>query len=334
MAFATTAQLPKNSLRRKSNLGKRIMRNWQLYLFILPALVYFIVFHYVPMYGVQIAFKDFVAKKGIMGSPWVGFEHFATFFHMEDVNSWATFVEALKEFFLSTSWTVILNTLLLAGYTLLAGFPIPVILALLLNEVKCVPYKKLVQNVTYAPNFISMVVMVGMINLFFANSGIVNSLLGFLGVPPTNFLMNAGAFRHLYVWTGVWQSTGWSSIIYFAALSSVDPQLHEAATIDGASRLQRLIHINIPTILPTMAIMLIMQVGTIMNVGFEKIYLMQNASNMGVSEVIATYVYKLGIQQAQISFSAAIGLFNNVVNLILLLIVNKVSKKVSDTGLW
>ncbi|MEG2858198.1 MAG: ABC transporter permease subunit, partial [Clostridia bacterium] len=242
MASATTAKLPKNSL-RKMSFGKQMVKNWQLYVFLAPALIYFIIFHYIPMYGVQIAFKDFIAKLGIDGSPWVGFKHFATFFHMENVTDWSSFVQSLSVFFNRTSWNIVKNTLLLSGYTLLAGFPVPVLLALMLNEVKSIRYKKIVQNVTYAPNFIAMVVMVSMITMFFSNSGIINVLLGFLGIPPTNYLMDEGTFRHLYVWTGVWQSMGWSSIIYFAALSAVDPQLHEAATIDGASKLQRLIHI-------------------------------------------------------------------------------------------
>lgn len=335
MATATNAVLPKNSLRKKNSLGRQIMKNWQLYVFILPALVYFIVFHYVPMYGVQIAFRDFNGAQGITGSPWVGLKHFATFFNLTGVSSFGEFTTAMGSFFNTTAWTVVKNTVIISMYMLIASFPVPILLALMLNEVKSTRYKKLVQNVTYAPNFISTVVMVGMINLFFADSGVINSLLGLLGIAKTSFLMNAGLFRHLYVWTGVWQGMGFASVIYFAALSSVDPQLHEAATIDGATRLQRLVHINVPTIMPTMIIMLIMQVGSIMNIGFEKIYLMQNAINMEVSQVISTYVYQLGLgQNPMFSYSAAVGLLNNVINLILLLAVNKISAKLSETSLW
>lgn len=339
MATATNSSaLPKNSLRKKSTLGKRIMRNWQLYIFILPAFLYFLIFHYVPMYGVQIAFKDFSPALGITGSPWAGMKHFIRFFNLTGVESFSDIGPALVGFLQTTPWKIIKNTVILSAYTLLVSFPIPVLLALMLNEVRSNRYKKLVQNITYAPNFISTVVMVGMINLFFADSGIINALLGKIGIESVSFLMNAGAFRHLYVWTGVWQGAGYASVIYFAALAGVDPQLHEAATIDGATRLQRIIHINIPAILPTVVIMLIMQVGTIMNISFEKIYLMQNSINLDVSQVISTYVYQIGLgvggKAPMYSYAAAIGLLNNVINLILLLIVNKVSAKLTETSLW
>ncbi len=300
----------------KNGTVKKIIRNWQLYLFILPALVYFLIFCYGPMYGIQIAFKDFIATKGIWGSPWVGFKHFRNFFGIHSFK------------------IIIKNTLSLSIYALLAGFPMPIILALLLNEVKSNKFKKLVQNVTYAPHFISTVVMVGMIILFLSPNGIVNKFLGLWGLEPILFLTKAHYFSHIYVWTGIWQNVGWSSIIYLAALAGIDPELHEAAIVDGATRMQRILHINIPGILPTMVILLILNAGGIMNVGFEKVFLMQNPLNLEVSEVISTYVYKVGLLDAKYSFSAAVGLFNTVINLILLITVNKIAKSVSDTYLW
>ena len=300
---------------RTSNWNK-VMRNWQLYVLILPALLYFILFNYVPMYGVQIAFKDFIANKGIWGSPWAGLKHFRNFFQTY------------------SSRRVIGNTLSLSLYSLAAGFPMPILLALMLNEVKNTHFKKLVQNVTYAPHFISTVVMVGILLIFFSPTGIVNQLGKLIGVKPTMFLGKDYLFRHLYVWTNVWQSMGWGSIIYLAALSGIDPQLSEAAIVDGASRFQRIWHINLPGILPTIIIMLILNVGSVMNVGFEKAFLMQNTLNLKYSEIISTYVYKTGLVNANYSFSAAVDLFNTVINLILLVIVNKISKTVSDVYLW
>lgn len=295
---------------------KGIKKNWQLYIFILPAFLYFIIFAYGPMYGVQIAFKDFVATKGIWGSQWIGFKHFKDFFGTH------LFGVTLK------------NTLSISIYTLIAGFPAPILLALLLNEVKNNKFKKLVQNVTYAPHFISTVVMVGMIIMFLSPDGIVNKLLTGVGLPPNLFLTKSYLFDDIFVWSGVWQNMGWGSIIYLASLAGIDPQLHEAATVDGATRLQRIMHINIPGIFPTMVIMLILNVGGIMNLGFEKVYLMQNPLNLDTSEVISTYVYKMGLQNAKYSFSAAIGLFNNVINLVLMLTVNKIAKTLSNTHLW
>ncbi|WMT43368.1 ABC transporter permease subunit [Paenibacillus sp. D2_2] len=295
-----------------------VRRNKALYLFILPAFLYFFIFAYVPMYGVQIAFKDFIATKGFGGSPWADplFKHFITFF------SSVRFSEIF--------W----NTIRISFYYLLVSFPAPIILALMINEVRNTRFKKLVQNVTYMPYFISMVVLVGMIDLFFSNSGLVNQLTGLFGMEPVLFLQKEALFDHMYVWSGVWQTTGYGSIIYFAALAGVSPELHEAATIDGASRLQRIIHINLPAIMPTIIIMLIISVGGIMNLSFEKVLLMQKDINIGSSEVISTYVYKLGIQKAQYSLSSAVGLFNNIINLILLIMVNKISRKVGETSLW
>jgi len=295
-----------------------VKRNKALYLFILPAFLYFLIFCYVPIYGVQIAFKDFVATKGFTGSPWATpvWKHFATFF------SSVYFREILR------------NTVTLSLYYIIASFPAAVILALLINEVKNTKFKKLVQNITYMPYFISTVVLVGMINLFFARSGLVNNIAALFGAEPQVFLQKDSLFNDLYVWSGVWQTTGYNSVIFIAALAGVSPTLHEAATIDGATRFQRILHVNIPAIMPTIVTMLIMTLGGIMNLSFEKVLLMQNDTNLMVSEVISTYVYKLGIQKAQFSLSTAVGLFNNVINLVMLIIVNKISRKISETSLW
>lgn len=303
------------NMEKRKNL-KKISKNWQLYILLLPAFLYFIIFHYIPMYGVQIAFKDFIATKGILGSPWVGLKHFRNFF--------STY----------SSRIVIKNTISISLYSLLAGFPIPIILALLLNEVKNTKFKKAVQNVTYAPHFISTVVMVGMILIFLSPNGIINKLRELVGLDSVAYLTKDYLFDEIYVWSGVWQGMGWGSIIYLAALSGIDPQLHEAAIVDGASRVQRIWHINLPGILPTIIIMLIMNMGNIMNIGFEKIYLMQNPFNLEYSEVISTYVYKVGLLDAKYSFSAAVNLFNTIINLALLITVNKISKRVSDVYLW
>lgn len=308
---------------RRTASGKNVnlilmKRNKVLYLFILPAFLYFLIFAYVPMYGVQIAFKDFVANQGFTGSAWANpiFKHFITFF--SSVNF----------------WQILGNTLKLSFYYLAISFPMPILLALMINEVKNTRFKKAVQNITYMPYFVSTVVLVGMVNLFFGYSGLANNIGAIFGAEPQLFLMKDSLFNDLYVWSGVWQSTGYGAVIYIAALAGVSPDLHEAATIDGANRLQRIIHINLPAIMPTVIIMLIMAVGGIMNLSFEKVLLMQTDSNTAVSEVISTYVYKLGIQKAQYSLSAAVGLFNNIINLVLLTIVNRVSRKVSETSLW
>lgn len=312
-----------NLVGKKTSTGKRkswilIKRNKVLYLFILPAFLYFLIFAYLPMYGVQIAFKDFVANLGFGGSPWADpiFKHFITFFSSVNFKN------------------ILLNTLSISFYYLLASFPMPIILALLINEVKNTKFKKAVQNITYMPYFISTVVLVGMLQLIFARTGLVNNIAGLFGAEPTMFLMKDSVFNDMYVWSGVWQATGYGAVIYIAALAGVSPELHEAATIDGATRIQRIIHINLPAIMPTIVIMLIMGVGSIMNLSFEKILLMQTDSNLLVSEVISTYVYKLGIQKAQFSLSSAVGLFNNIINLTLLVLVNKVSRKISETSLW
>lgn len=300
----------------KQSLAARIWKYRQFYLLLIPALVYVLIFNYGPMYGIQIAFKNYKGALGIQDSPWVGLKHFKDFFS--------------GYYF----WTLLKNTLSLSVYNLVVGFPIPIIVALILNETGP-KLKKSAQTILYAPHFISMVVLCGMIvTVFSKESGVVNTILEALGMERVYFMGEPGAFRHLYVWSGVWQQMGWNAIIYIAALSSVDPSLHEAASIDGATRMQRIIHINIPTIMPTIIITLIMAVGNIASVGYEKAYLLQTNLNVEVSEIISTYVYKRGIVNASYSFSTAVGLFNNLINITMLCIANTVSRKVSETSLF
>jgi len=315
----TLTSASKISPRLKSRIAvrKRIKKNYEMYLFLLPAVIWYVLFQYGPMYGVQIAFRDFNGSFGIWGSPWVGFKHFRNFFS--------------SYYF----WPLLRNTLLLSLYSLVAGFPIPILLALMLNELKNYKYRKLVQTVTYAPHFISTVVMVGMIIIVLSpRYGIVNTAMRALGMETKYFMTDPGMFRHIYVWSGIWQRAGWGSIIYLAALSAVDPEQHEAAIIDGAGRLQRIWYINIPVLLPTMTILLILNLGSVMNVGFEKVLLMQNDLIMDTADVISTYVYRRGLLRAEFSFASAIGMFNNVVNFTLLIIVNGITRKISETSLF
>lgn len=304
--------------KKKSSTWKLIKRNWLLYVFLLPALVNVILFCYWPMYGLQIAFKDYTFAKGFSGSEWVGLKWFIRF-----VNT-------------PRFWLIVKNTLTISIYAFIVGFPFPIILALILNNVRNAKWKKFAQTITYMPYFISTVVMVGMISIFFSpRSGIVNTLLSYLGGSGNIYFMGKGSyFSHMYVWTTLWQSMGWGSIIYVAALANVDQSLHEAAMIDGANKFKRIMHIDLPSIMPTMTIMLIMSCGNILKVGYEKVFLMQNDLNIMQSEVVSTYVYKLGLQQQQYSYSTAIGLFNNVVNFVLLIVANKVVKKLDGTSLW
>ncbi len=297
-------------------IARAIYRNKAYYLMLLPALVYVAIFAYAPMYGLQIAFKDFKGSLGIAGSKWVGFKHFESFFN--------------GYYF----WRLMRNTFLISIYSLLFGFPVPIILALMLNEIKG-GAKNVVQTVLYAPHFISTVVLIGIMKTFFSPSiGVVNNMIAKFGGERIYFESLLGFFRSAYVGSGIWQNMGWDAVIYLAALSAVDVQLHEAAIIDGASRLQRVWYINVPTILPTVMIMLIMSVGNLASVGYEKVYLMQNDLNLEVSEVISTYVYKRGLLKAQYSFSTAVGIFNNLINVALLLIANFISGKLSGTSLF
>ncbi|WP_373460441.1 ABC transporter permease [Paenibacillus sp. V4I7] len=306
------------STRKKSSATvRRIKKNWDLYLLILPVMAFFIIFEYVPMYGVQIAFKDFIATKGITGSPWVGFKHFERFFE--------------SYYF----WRLLKNTLGIGVYQLLIGFPVPIALALLINELRSKRISRFVQTVTYAPHFLSTVVMVGMIFIFLSpQTGIVNGLITWFRGTPIDFMTEPAWFKSIYVGSGVWQQMGWSSIIYLAALTGIDPQLHEAARVDGASRWQRIWHVNLPGIIPTIIILLILNMGSLLSVGFEKVYLMQNSLNMSSSDIISTHVYHKGIIDGQYSYSAAVGLFNSIVNFTLLVIVNRMARKVNGTSLW
>ena len=305
------------SYTRKRSPIQRILSCWQLYLCLLPAFIYIFIFCYVPMYGLQISFKDFIPGLGITGSPWVGAKHFIVFIK-------------------SIQFPILVrNTVLISIYSLLYGFPVPIILALMLHEVKNLIFKKLVQNATYIPYFISIVVMVAMIiNFTSPTIGIINKLIVLFGGSPVDFMGKSSAFRTLYVSSGIWQSMGWNSIIYFAALAGVDPQLYEAAQIDGANRLQKIWHINLPGIAPTVIMLFILNCGQLLNVGFEKVFLMQNSLNLDVSEVISTYIYKVGLLNAKFSYTSAIGLFNTVINFSMLLIVNSLSKRFSDTNLF
>lgn len=313
------SRLPDKSVKVKPKGGvlSELLRCWQLYVLVAPTIVYLFIFNYIPMYGMQIAFRDFVANKGIWSSSWVGMKHFLYFFSSPQFS------------------LLIRNTVKLSLYSLLWSFPIPILLALMLNEVRKLWFKKLIQNLTYIPYFISVVVLVSMINLFLAQSdGLINQFISVIGGQPMDFLGKERYFRTIYVASGIWQGTGWSSIIYLAALSNVDIQLHEAAQIDGATRLQRVWHINVPCILPTAIILFILSSGHIMTIGYEKVYLLQNSLNTAISEVISTYVYKTGLLNVKYSYTAAIGLFNNVVNVIILLTVNKLSQKLSDISLF
>lgn len=303
----------------KRSLKEKVFRNWQVYIFLLPPVVYLFIFNYVPMYGILIAFKDFRPRLGILGSEWVGFRYFIRFF------TFNSFGQILR------------NTIVLSVYQLVAGFPLPVILALALNSCENRRFKKIVQTVTYAPHFISVVVIVGMINIFFSPTmGIVANILRILKInnQPIMILSDSKAFPHLYVWSGIWASIGWSSIIYLGALSGVDPALHESARVDGANKFQRIVYIDFPVIVPTIIILLILDCGKIMNVGFEKTFLMQKAMNISTSEVIATYVYKIGIREGQYSLATAVGIFNSGINFLMLILVNKIARRFSENSLW
>jgi putative aldouronate transport system permease protein len=294
---------------------KHFIRDWRLHVFMILPLLYLLVFHYYPMFGVQIAFKDFVASKGIWGSRWIGFKHFKTFF-------------ASYQF-----GRVVKNTLALSFYLILAGFPLPVFFALILNTVRNQRFKKIVQTVTYIPHFISTVVLVGMMSTFFSPiSGVYGYFSQLMGKGYPEVLVGiGGTFRHFYVWSDIWQGLGWGTIIYVAALSAVNPELYEAAEIDGTSRWQRIVHIDFPSILPTAAILLILRFGSIMTIGFEKVLLMQTSLNLQTSEIISTYVYKVGLQSGgNFSYAAAIGLFNSLINCTVLLSVNRAARKMSD----
>lgn len=298
------------------SLRLRMWKSRYYYLMLLPAVAYVLIFCYAPLGGLQIAFKNYKVSLGMWGSKWIGFRNFT-------------------DFFTSYSFPQLMeNTFVLSFYQLLIGFPIPIIIALILNELKG-KFKKTTQTILYAPHFISTVVLIGVMTTMFSPSqGVVNTLLEAIGMERTYFMGEPQYFRHLYVWSGVWQGMGWSAIVYLAALAGVDPALHEAADIDGATRMQKILHINLPSIMPTITIMLILRMGQIASIGYEKVYLMQNNLNVSTAEVISTYVYKRGIINNNYSFSTAMDLFNNVINVTMLLTANKISKKVSGSGLF
>lgn len=301
---------------RRSRLKKRLKSSIPLYLFMLPSMLYLITFAYIPMYGITLAFKKYSLRYGIMGSDWIGLKNFQRFFGSSQ------FENILKN-------TIEINVLSLIT------FPIPIILALLLNYCIYKRFKKMVQMVTYIPHFISVVVLCSMITLFLSvNSGVVNHAITSLGREPINFLLIPKAFKYIFVGSGIWQNVGWSSIIYIAALTAVSPDLHEAAIIDGASKLQRIRHVDLPGIAPTVIILFIMRIGRLMELGFQKVYLLQNGGNLMASEVISTYVYKVGLIQSNYSYSTAIELFNTVINILLLISANTIAKKLAKTSLF
>ncbi|WP_102410187.1 ABC transporter permease subunit [Beduinella massiliensis] len=298
-------------------LRRSAHKYWDLYLLLIPVLVYFIVFKYLPMYGLQISFRNYQPRKGFLGSEWVGLKHFARFF-----SSYNCF-------------QIIGNTVILSLLNLLFCFPLPILLALLLNEMRNGAYKKVVQTATYAPHFLSTVVVVGMLTAFCSPStGIVNTILRAFGRQPIYFMAKGEWFRPLYIISEVWTSMGWDSIIFLSALAGVDVQMYEAARIDGASRVKQLLYITLPSIVPTIAVMLILNCGRVMNIGFEKVFLMQTDLNLSVSEVISTFVYRQGIADTQTSYATAVGLMNSGVNFLLVILVNEISKRVSEVGLW
>ncbi len=299
-------------------LRKGIQHNWRLYILMLPALLWLVVFAYYPMYGLLIAFKDFKAVAGILGSPWADpvWKHFADFFST------------------SVARMVISNTLVLSLLTILISFPVPIIFALLLNQVKGKGTRKFIQTVSYAPYFISNVVVVSIMNVICAPGGFVNTIIKSLTGHPLLLMSSAEYFRTMYIVSNIWQTMGFSAIVYIAALAGINPDYYEAAIMDGAGKFKRILYIDIPLIMPTVIVMLILAVGNVMTVGYEKVYLMQAGTNTQVSEIISTYVYKVGLQNAQYSFATAVGLFNSVVNFVILVIANKIARKMADISIF
>jgi len=295
---------------------KSLNRDKLLWVMLLPGLIWYAVFLYAPMYGLVIAFKDFSPFKGILASKWVGLRWFNQFYN--------------SQFF----WQLIRNTLLLNIYNLIFGFPLPIVLAVMVTEVRNKYYKKITQTITYLPYFISQVIAVGILVNLFNMSGVVNQAVRFFGGEPINFMARPEWFRTLYVGSGIWQYTGWNSIIFIAALTGVDPELYEAAVVDGASKIKQIVHISIPTILPTIIIMLILNLGRILSVGYEKIIIMYNPMTYETADVINSYVYRRGIASGEFSFGTAVGLFQSVVNCIFIFIANYTSRKISDISLW
>ena len=300
--------------------GRKVRKDWlrnrSLYLLMLPVIIFYVLFHYKPMYGALIAFKDYSPALGFADSPWVGLDNFVRFFD--------------GIYF----WRLLRNTVLLSFYNILFGFPAPIILALLLNEVKNEKFKRLTQTITYLPHFISMIVVAGMITNFCMTTGLFNDIIEFFGGEASPLLQNPKYYRTIYVASSIWQQVGWGSIIYLSALSGVDSQLYEAAAIDGAGKWKQLLHVTLPGITPTIVIMLIMQVGRAMSMGHEKTILLYNSATYETADIISSYVYRIGLLEQDWSYPTAIGLFNSVINLVLIILANRVSKKLTETSLW
>lgn len=295
----------------------KLRGNYDLVWFCLPGIINVLIFHYLPLYGVQIAFRNFKPKRGIWGSEWVGLANIERFFRSPN------------------SLNIIMNTLILSLYSLAAGFPVAILLALMLNSFRHKRYRRVIQAVTYAPHFISTVVMCGMILLFLSpRVGVVNTVIRMMGGQPVNFMQESAWWRDIYVWSGVWQSMGWNSVIYFAALAGVSPEYHEAAIVDGATKIQRIRYIDLPFLAPVITMLLILNFGSILSIGFEKAYALQNDLNKPVSQIISTYVYQVGLLDRDISFSTAIDLFNSVVNATLLITVNFIARRMGENSLW
>ena len=308
--------------RSKRSIGWYLAHDWQLWVMLLPAVVYIFIFCYIPMYGAQLAFREYSFETGITGGKWVGFKYF-------------------EQYFTSSMFgTTLKNTFTISATSILLGFPAPIVLALIINQIRSSKWKRTVQTTVYIPYFISTVVMVSMLNVLFAKKGgVLSDFMKTIGLvsPKANLLGQAKYFVGMYVGSGIWQSMGWNSIIYIAALSSVDTQLYDAAKIDGANRWQRVVHIEFPVLVPTIMILLIMNMGGILNVGFDKVFLMQNTTNIDASEVIATYVYKVGLtaeKGMQLSYSSAVNMFNSVINLITISFVNYLSNRINGSGMW
>jgi len=321
LSFMRQATQQRSASRRRSSLMRDLKRDWRLYVLLALPLFYLLIFKYLPMGGLVIVFKEYKVRKGLFGSDWVGFANFMKFFESYQ------FGRVLK------------NTIVLSLYTILASFLVPIIFALIVNSVRKEKFKKFTTTVVNMPHFISTTVIVGIVFMLFNNRiGLYGNMANlFTGRYPEDLFASPQAFRHMYVWSGVWQNFGWNSIVYTAALASVDPTYHEAAQLDGASRFQRILHVDLPTLVPTIITMLILRMGSVMTLGFEKIYLMQNSLNLSASQVISTYVYEVGLSaqgSGDFSYAAAIGMFNNLIELVLVIVVNKISKKVSETSLW
>ncbi|MDF2667989.1 MAG: protein lplB [Paenibacillus sp.] len=309
--------IPQKPIKQKSAFWGHVWATRYLYLMLVPALLYYGIFHYYPMYGAVIAFKDFSITKGILGSEWVGFKHFEYLFSLDKF------------------WQVLWNTVIISLYRLVFGFPLPIIVALLLNEVRLVVFKRTVQTIVYLPHFISWVILGGlMINLLSTDGGVVNKLIESFGGSAVGFMSDESYFRDTLVWSMIWKEFGWNTIIYMAALAGVNPQLYEAAVIDGANRFQRMWRITVPCIQNTIIILLILRIGGLMEAGFEQIYVLYHPAVYAVSDIIDTYVYRIGLTEGRFSLAAAVGLFKSVINFVLLVIANKLARMMGEQGVY